>query len=306
MTVPLPHDNAPDPDDSKKNWFNRYMNLEAKQDVEIRKILAQAAQDAQKQITALDKKKSFSAGVKSAQLKLVMDEIKDVLADGFKQLTPVLSNGQKQAASGVIRAFNATDRAYLEAAFKDVGGTKAISAFVSVQRKEAQSGIAALVSKTNDFGYPLSGRVYRTRSLATGWVQNTVARQLVLRSSAAQIANTVRSSILTNTPGGVGYAAMRLGRTELNNAFHAQAIQTGKDRPWVNGMVWHTSRSHKVVNGKVEVCETLNGRNFSNAQVPPKPHPQCYCYIVPDVESFDSFITHLTAGQYKGWIDNAA
>jgi len=71
----------------------------------------------------------------------------------------------------------------------------------------------------------------------------------------------------------VGYAAKRLARTEINNAFHAQAIADVQEKPWVEHVTWHLSKMHKPIPG--DLCETYDGQQFSTDLVPLKPHPQC-------------------------------
>lgn len=301
MTSPTDDDNEAK---LRKRWLNRYIRAQGPVDTKIRKILAQASDDAESQIASLAKNQTFSAKVKTTQLKMVMAEIREVLNDAFREITPVIAQGNKSSALAAVNAITETDLEYLKRAFAASGGS--YSDFIEGQRKQAQIQVANVVTKMYSFDKPLSSRVYRTRYQATVWVRNTVHRKIATGASAREIAYSVRKSIRTNTPGGVGYAAMRLGRTEVNNAFHATSINLAKDRPWINGMVWHTSRTHEVEEGKIEICEIYDGKTFDVEQVPPKPHPQCRCYVVPEVEPLDTFVTHLTAGQYKDWMNSAA
>jgi hypothetical protein len=236
---------------------------------------------------------------------MVMSEIREVLNDTFLSIVPVISEGNKDAAGQAADALTATDLDYIKKAFAASG--EDYRDFIEGQRRQAQIHVANVVSKMYNFDKPLSSRVYRTRHQATVWVRNTVSRKIATGASAKDIANAVRSSIRADTPGGVGYAAMRLGRTELNNAFHATSVNLAKDRPWIEGMVWHTSKTHEPnENGLIEICEIYNGKTFDVEAVPAKPHPHCRCFVVPEVEPLDIFITHLTAGQYRDWIGNAA
>lgn len=297
--------NDTEEEELRKRWLRRYLKAQGPVDTKIRKILAQASDDAESQIASLAKNPTFSAKVKTTQLKMVMSEIREVLNDTFLSIVPVVSAGNKDAAGQAADAITATDLEYLKRAFAASG--EDYRDFIEGQRRQAQINVANVVSKMYGFDKPLSSRVYRTRYQATTWVRNTVSRQIAIGGSAKDIAKAVRSSIRTNTPGGVGYAAMRLGRTELNNAFHATSVNLAKDRPWINGMVWHTSKTHEPnENGLIEICDRYNGQNFDVDSVPPKPHPQCRCFVVPEVEPLDSFVAHLTAGQYRDWIGNAA
>ena len=305
MTTPVGGNNSDTEEELRKRWLRRYLKAQGPVDTKIRKILAQASDDAESQIASLAKNPTFSARVKTTQLKMVMAEIREVLNDAFLSIVPVVSAGNKDAAAQAADAITATDLEYLKRAFAASG--EDYRDFIEGQRRQAQINVANVVSKMYDFDKPLSSRVYRTRYQATTWVRNTVSRKIATGASAKDIAKAVRSSIRTNTPGGVGYAAMRLGRTELNNAFHATSVNLAKDRPWIEGMVWHTSTTHEPnENGLVEICDVYNGQNFAVELVPPKPHPHCRCFVVPEVEPLDVFVNHLTAGQYRDWIGNAA
>lgn len=289
----------------RKQWLNRYLKAQGPVDTKIRKILVQASKDAESQIASLANNRTFSARVKTTQLKMVMQEIKVVLNDAFSSITPVIADGNKSAALQAVNAITESDIRYLKKAFAASGGD--YRDFVEGQRRQAQLHVAHVVSKMYGFDKPLSSRVYRTRFQATTWVRNTVSRQIAIGASARDIAKAVRQSIRADTPGGVGYAAMRLGRTELNNAFHATSVNLAKDRPWVQGMSWHTSTVHEIKEGGlIEICDKYNGQVFDVDLVPAKPHPQCRCFVVPEVESLDTFVTHLTSGQYRDWMENAA
>jgi hypothetical protein len=301
VTAPTPFNNTDDSVELRKRWLDRYLRIQGQYDTKLRSILIGAAQDAQERVSALSTSQTFSAGVQSAQLRLVMVEIREILKDLYGEILPVIQDGQKATALAAVSAFTETDMDYLRKAFAASGN---VNDFVDSQRKQAQLQVANAISRVTKSDIPLSARVYRTRALSTRWVQNTVNLSLVRGASAKEIAKDVRSSIRPNVPGGVSYAAMRLGRTELNNAFHATSIALAQDRPWVDGMRWHLSKVH--VPDKRCGCESYSNRIFDMGNVPPKPHPQCRCFITPEVEPFDTFVAHLNSGQYRAWIGNAA
>lgn len=301
MTTPTPYDNTDDFDELRKRWLNRYLKVQGKYDTKLRSILIGAAEDAQARVIALSTKKNFSSNVRTAQLRLVMAEIRIVLKDLYGEVLPLIEDGQKDSALAAVSAFTETDADYLRRAFAASGDYRN---FIDGQKKQAQMQVANVVSRITKTDIPLSKRVYRTEALSNRWVQGRVNSAIVRGASAKEIAQEVRRSIRPSTPGGVSYAAMRLGRTELNNAFHATSISLAQDRPWVEGMRWHLSKTHKP--GQKCGCETYANQIFDMEHVPPKPHPQCRCFITPEVEPFDVFVRHLTSGQYRDWIGNAA
>lgn len=303
MTRPIPNDNTDDFDILRKRWLSRYMKIQTQTDTRIRTILVEAAEDANAQVTALATNSTFSAGVRTAQLRLVMQTVKEVLDDVFKKTSPIISAGQKSQAKAAVEGLTETDRQYLEAAFQE---TRAVNDFIASQKLQVQIQVVNAVNRITKSEIPLSSRVYRTKALAKNWVQRDVTSGIARGASAKEIAAIVRKHIRPNTPGGVSYAALRLGRTELNNAFHATAITLAQDRPWIQGMEWFLSEVHQRDSQRVEVCETYAGQIFEVNNVPAKPHPQCRCFVAPVLEPVDVFIRNLTAGQYRDWIENAA
>lgn len=153
-------------------------------------------------------------------------------------------------------------------------------------------------------GISLSQQVYKTQALSEGWVQRAVNRVILQGGSWKDIADTVKPYIDPNTPGGVSYAAKRLGRTELNNAFHQTAIRLGEQNPWVHGQQWNLSGSHP----KADDCDALAHRVVRKGlapgvypadEVPRKPHPQCLCYLTAVMVDEDEFFDRLMAGDYE-------
>jgi hypothetical protein len=156
----------------------------------------------------------------------------------------------------------------------------------------------------------LSPRVYRNRALATGQINDLVNNSLVLGRSAKEIAVAVRRYILPQTPGGASYAAMRLGRTEINNAFHTTQTRSYAKQPWITGVKWNVSGSHP----RPDICneyadndhDDLGAGVFRPNNVPGKPHPQCLCHITAVTVSREDFIDTYLAGGYTSYLNETA
>lgn len=298
MTAPTDNNTGASQGVLLKRWLNRYMTVQAKYDSQIKKLLKDGAEDAQQRISVLNSNSTFSAGVKTAQQRMVLAAIKPTYKTLFKELIPILKNGQKDEAGAAADGLTETDLAYLRAA---LSATTDIDSFIKSERQRAELGVIHALSQVTKSNQPLSARVYRTQSLASGWVQRVIRSSILRGDSAIEMAKQVKSSIDPSTAGGTSYAALRLGRTELNNAFHATAISLSSDRPWITGMQWNTSRIHE--DDPTEICTQLNGKIFTLDLVPAKPHPQCRCYVAPTLESASAFAAHLTAGTYRDWIE---
>jgi hypothetical protein len=303
MTIPLPYDTGDNYDVLRRRWLNRYIKNQNQTDTQIRTILVQGAEDAAKRVSALETNSTFSAGVRSAQIRMTMNEVKITLKEVFNAVLPTIKDGQKKAAISAVEAFSETDRKYLERAFSSTGR---VNDFIVGQKLSAQLGIAHAISRITKTQQPLSTKVYRSQALANNWIHRVVTSSIMRGDSAQDIAKQVKSSIKPNTPGGASYAALRLGRTELNNAFHATSIALSQDRPWVEGMAWNLSKVHTNDTGRMEICEQMAGLIYHVDAVPPKPHPQCRCFVTPQLEPYETFARHLVAGYYRDWMENAA
>lgn len=301
MTQPTLFDNDTDYELLRKRWLNKYLNVENVTTSQLRVVLIQAAEDAQAVLNSLASSTTFSSSVKSAQLRLLMREIRQITNDIFNKSIPIIEAGQKQSANAAVSAFSQTDFDYLQRAF---GNRSDARDFVNGQRAESMVGINNAISRLEKSKQPLSSRVYQSRRLANNWVERKITSALMRSASAKELAREVRNSIRPSAPGGVSYSAMRLARTELNNAFHATTISLADDRPWVEGMRWRLSQTHDA---KEQCrCTSYSDLIFTVGEVPKKPHPQCRCFVTPEVEPWESFVTNLTAGQYRNWVANAA
>lgn len=134
--------------------------------------------------------------------------------------------------------------------------------------------------------------------MAAGTLDRQINSHIAQGASAKRLADAVKHSIKPSVPGGVSHAAMRLARTEINNAFHSQAIASMQDEPWVIGVEWNLSRQHPA--DQRDICDQYADiRIFDKTKVPPKPHPNCRCYITSVLEDFQIFANKLRAGAYN-------
>jgi hypothetical protein len=169
-----------------------------------------------------------------------------------------------------------------------VAGEQTAGTLIQAFQHQVESGLSLDLTRVKP---ELSLRVYRNSSTAAETVNSIVRQELIRGTSARKIAARVRPLIDPNTRGGVSYAAMRLGRTELNNAFHSAQLAEA-DRDWVNGVKWNLSNSHP----RTDICniyaehkeDELPRGVWSKGSVPSKPHPHCLCYMTYDMMSPDN------------------
>lgn len=96
--------------------------------------------------------------------------------------------------------------------------------------------------------------------------------------------------------GKVVYQTMRLARTEINNAFTETQIQAAMVTPWVKGMKWNLSASHKVF----DICDLYAsqdlfglGKGCYPAENVPIRHPNCLCYLTDVLEEIGKVVGML-------------
>lgn len=172
-------------------------------------------------------------------------------------------------------------------------------------RRSVEAAVNRNLDQTGTTKRRLSERVYNTLSLSNGLVDRRIESGLARGLSAKELAKEVRDLISPDVRGGVSYAAMRLARTELNNAFHYQQVQDAQEKPWVTGLQWNLSKSHP----EKDICDTIaaggsegKGKGVYGVNVvPPKPHPHCLCYLTPVTMDPDEFEERLINGEFDAW-----
>lgn len=298
MTQPLgiPSFGAP------ANPLQSYLRAAQPTDAELRSILRAAAEEAERLIPKELERLNYSGKIKAAQLTMIRREIHQWYAAAWGDIGKTLRDG----VANVSRA------AYTEAEslLMDYMARQGIdtSAYLASLRAQAARGLPAVLARAAN-GIPLSRQVYKTQALARGLVDRAVNNGLLLGHSAQRVADSVRDLIDPNVPGGVSYAAMRLARTELNNAFKTAQEQRHADEPWVKGMQWHLSGSHP----RKDECNLYAEQDIHDLGAGiypvgerPHSHPNCLCFMTVEQISEDEWIDRFIAGEYDEYLDEGA
>lgn len=282
----------------RERWLGKYLMVEEKALSAISGILMDAAQEAFKDINRLEGKEGIGAATRLAQLGSFMRIVREIDAGIFSEIGPVIRSGVQDSAEAAVDSLGEHEVSLTRRLFGSVGATED---WLDSQRKSAALGVNNAIRQYLGASEPLSRRVYKSRSLSNGYVERIIRSSLARNASARDIASAVRSHIIPTTPGGVSYAAMRLGRTELNNAFHATSIALMGDRPWIDQAQWNLSKRHdEKTNCKCELYAEM--KYFPIGQVPRKPHPQCRCFTTPVLIDMESFTRNLQIGMYDSYI----
>ena len=292
-------DPSSDPIRNKANWLGRYLTVEKKYDKKLRSALVDAAENIDEVFGSLVKE-NVSTKVERVRIALAHKEVRRQIEDLFGTTGYLIRDNRQDAAVAAVNAKLFDERGVLSWLFPEKINREQ---YADSLRQSARRNIESVAARVLVTEKPLSARVYKTQALANGLVGRTVNNALARGDSARNLAKDVRALIDPNVPGGVSYAAMRLGRTEINNAFHAQSIFDTQETPWVQEMRWYLSKRHEKDPG--DECEIYAAQGlFAKERVPEKPHPNCRCFVTPELPSYDEFESALLQGHYDPYLDS--
>lgn len=270
------------------------LRLIQEQDKELAKIVLRAAKDAEKIIASIPGdtvgeivRQAMYQQRRTSLLEVAVqmwgDDVPATILKNLSTATQMSANANRQILQVLARA---TPR--YAAILSDSMLVSARSTFQDMRSR--------LLNEID-----LSPSVFKNRALMMGRIDNIVNSGIGLGQSAREIAGAVRGYINPSVMGGQRYAAMRLGRTELNNAFHTTSIRSYIESPYVIGVKWNLSGSHKVSDECNEFADHEDGMGegvFEKTAVPFKPHPMCFCFLTPITPTVDEFADRLTSGEY--------
>jgi SPP1 gp7 family putative phage head morphogenesis protein len=275
-----------------------YVRIQKAADAEILRALRDAYRDVNRRLGQMSR--AGAGDLERSRALAIKKAILDAQAELFERTGKVVERRRVEAAARAIQVAGRYD----EAAFAAVGrerDARAVAEGLEATEARAIDAVEARLSGASR--QPLSERVYRAQAWSSGVLERRVNSALARGLNAQEFAREVRDLVNPNTPGGPRYAALRLARTEINNAYHAMAVAAAQAKPWITKVEWHTSKSH----ARRDICDELNGRMFAPTEVPLKPHPQCLCYITSVIdEDDDAFLDALVDGDFDEFIDKFA
>jgi len=266
------------------------MKVEADQAAYINKILTRSANSVEKDIKLLNK--GSKNPITKLQLEAQRAAINAQLAQDWNAIENAITSGKKAATAAASQVVSQYENVVLG----QVLSPEALKAIATSEANRAVAGMDAMLQRIGGSSHiPLSTSVYKNKQLVTGWVDAKVNQALVSGWDANRLAKEVKNLIDPAVKGGVPYAANRLARTEINNAFHSSSVERYKKSAVVEGADWNLSGSHP----EGDICDDLKADGpYDLDNVPGKPHPFCYCYITPMLLEPDEFLDKLLDGGY--------
>lgn len=296
---------VPDP----SAWLGGYAKVQRVADAEIRVILRQAVRDINKMLRELEARGGIGAMARREQLLTLKREMFRRQAEMFRATGDVIRARRYDACVRSVKLTGLTDNALFRAAGLQTEGRMVTARALAALDSEGAID-AAMMRMSGASRAPLSERIYRARVWADGVLDRRINSALARGLSSDEFAREAISWFSPNVPGGARYAAMRLARTEINNAYHAQTIQNARGKPWVKGMQWELSGSHPKPDRCDELAEydgfQLGAGVYLVDWTPSKPHPQCLCTIFPVNQSESSFLDSLVAGNFDSYLGLAS
>lgn len=285
---------------AQRALLNAYIRKQVVVDREINRVLRATIRSLSAEITRLSAISGPGAALRATQLSLTRD-----IMQGWAKIGTVIETNVLASATDVAKVQRDFDTALFAR-----NGAHISEDFARSQLATARSGMESYISRQHN-GLNLSERVYKNGRKGVKTVENIINTGLLSGKSAREIAASVRRYISPNTPGGMSYAAQRLGRTELNNAFHTTSVRMAIDDPFVEGLKWNLSGSHPrpdICNDYAQHTEGRGGATgvWSPGSIPAKPHPQCLCYTTPETISDEQFLRKLKRGEFDNMADLVA
>jgi len=293
MAAPLASGETDQPD--PQIWLLRYIRLQKKYDVQIDEMLREASDDAVAQVDAI-LAHTGSSTLRAAQLQSAAVAIQNTLGQLWRLLGDTIKAGQAEAKAVALATSFDWDTPLLRLAFP----RRELKVMRSTLMETSKVDVEAAIARVYHSRVPLATSVYKTRALADGWVERRVNSGLARGLTVAELKKEVQGFIKPEVKGGASYAAKRLARTEINNAYHAVTIVHNEDKPWNTGMIWRLSGSHP----REDICDLYASKSpWAMGTVPGKAHPQCLCTTFPEVQSEDDFWDSFKSGEYDEYID---
>lgn len=259
---------------------------------QLARVLKEAAAEAEKEMLRIAATNGTRA-VQLAQARAAMSEVSREMWNGTGNVIRAGVYTQAQVA-----AEQALDLDLLSGV-----PASAVEQMAPYFRYNAAQAVEDIISRRTD-GFTLSERIYANGRVSTKQVGRIIDKALGQQLSARELAKQVKGFYSPGVPGGASYAAMRLARTEINNAHHTTTIRLTQDKPWVTGYKWNLSGSHPKPDECNEYADHNGDGTWTKNEVPSKPHPQCLCYLTMTYPDDAELIDNIANGRYDGYLED--
>lgn len=274
-----------------------YLRVQTDRDAEVVRALTAASEGINRELIRLGASAKPGKLVRSYQLRKAQGAIHRELATTWSRIGNIVEAGRAEAMA------KAVELSFPDNLLANVLPEADRAALLDSLKASAGQGIVSLEHRLSGASYrPLATSVYHNAALAQGKVDTIVNNALARGASARELAADVREYIRPDVRGGMHYAAMRLARTELNNAFHAQQVLSAQKNPMIERVRWNLSGSHPRPDECNDFAEHGGDGLWRPEEVPGKPHPHCLCYMTDELPDRAEFIKRYEAGAYDDFL----
>lgn len=284
------------------DWSQAYARVQRLADRDVLVVLRRAYRDINRMLREIERRPAGVGNmVREEQLRTVKRSLLRAQAEIFRKMGDIIRARRLEAAARAIQLGSAID----DVLFAAAGRTDQARALKASLLTGLESSVEVAMVRMGVSAVPLAERIYRTAEWMNGRLDLKINSALARGLNAREFAKEARDWFNPDVPGGTRYAAYRLARSEINNAYHAMSVANSAEKPWIEGMKWHLSRSHP----RPDVCDEYarGGREgngvYRPQDVPRKPHPHCFCFVTPESPDEDEFLDNLVAGRYNGYLD---
>lgn len=158
----------------------------------------------------------------------------------------------------------------------------------------AREAVDALTTRYYRDGLRLSDRLYQLDRAARTVIEDTLVQGVTEGLSARNLAARMRDNLAAAGASNPRYQAMRIARTEINNAHREATVRaaidpvTGAARSYLQGVRWNLSGSHPAA----DICDVWAahdeglGPGVYSPGTTPVDHPNGLCYLTPELVAF--------------------
>lgn len=167
------------------------------------------------------------------------------------------------------------------------------------------------LGKLYEEGWSLSKIIWKQGRKISKDINSIIAKGIAQNKSSYEIAKDLEkyvnpssvkpwdwSKVYPGTNKKIDYNAQRLARTMVSHAYEQSIIVTTKDNPFVKGIRWLTSNSHRTC----EICVSRDNKIYKPEELP-LDHPNGMCTFEPVIEDDMVEISNRIADWANGKYD---
>lgn len=167
------------------------------------------------------------------------------------------------------------------------------------------------LGKLYEEGWSLSKIIWKQGRKISKDINSIIAKGIAQNKSSYEIAKDLEkyvnpssvkpwdwSKVYPGTNKKIDYNAQRLARTMVSHAYEQSIIVTTKDNPFVKGIRWLTSNSHRTC----EICVSRDNKMYKPEELP-LDHPNGMCTFEPVIEDDMVEISNRIADWANGKYD---